>query len=112
MTLHLYRANDQRATDYVDNLFETPHRCTNPPGRLLWAHCCWKRRPAKNLIVHVYYDCTPYYCAPGRGCKDPAFIAAKRRRAFRNRSIGNKAAWARRKTLHQECVSISNAGAT
>lgn len=97
MNMHIYRADDQRATDYVDNVLDTPHRITNPPGRLFWAHCCHKRRPAKNLIVHVYYDCTAFYCAANKGCNDPAFIKAKRNREYRNRSLGNKAAWARRK---------------
>jgi len=97
MNIHIYRADDQRATDYVDHVLDTPHHYTNPAGRLLWAQCCWKRRPAKNLIVHVYYDCTNYFCARDKGCNDPAFLKAKRNRAFKNRSLGNKAAWARRK---------------
>lgn len=105
MSLHIFRARDQRATRYIDDVMGVNHYVTNPANRLFWAYCCDKRRPAKNLTVHVYYDGTYYFCAAGTGCKDPAFIAAKRRREFRNRSVGNRAAWARRKAAAQRCES-------
>ena len=105
MSLHIYRASDQNATRHrVD--FGPPLGArwfTYPKHKLFWTQCCEQRRYAKNLIIHCYYDATYFFCKTGTGCKDPFFIAAKRRREFRNRSAGNKAAWARR-----ESASVSN----
>lgn len=98
MNIHIYRADDQRATSYSMASVGFDRAFTNPPGRLFWTMCCDKRRPAKNLNVHVYYDGTYYFCASNKGCKDPAFIEAKRRREWRNRSLGNKRAWALRRS--------------
>ena len=73
MTLHIFRANDQPATKF-SIVIDTPKgerrlwsryaaRCPLP------ARCCKRRRIAKNLIAHVYYDGTWFYCRPGKGCK-------------------------------------------
>lgn len=100
MSLHIYRARDQKATNFVDDILgppHKPHRVRYPGNKLFWAQCCYKRRPAKNLIVHLYYDVTYFFCSIGKGCKDPFFLAAKRRTEFRNRSAAMKLAWAKRK---------------
>lgn len=96
---HLYVAERQPATHYIDDV-SPGHRIEfhQPAHALVWCGCCEQKRRAENAVVQIYYDCTLFWCAPGRGCKDPEVIAAKRRREFRNRSLGNRAAWARRKT--------------
>lgn len=92
--LHIYTANLQLATKYIDNTFEQPYEYTNKPNRLIYARCCGKKRPAKNLVVQCYYADTPYWCAEGKGCKSEKLISAKKRKEFRNRSFGQKARWA------------------
>ena len=75
--LHIHVAMSQPATRYRVDLStivagEVKPRgfwCKNPGGRLLFAMCCKKRRPAKNLVAHSYYDGTWFYCRPGKGCK-------------------------------------------
>ena len=67
--MHIYRAPLQPATRYV---FEVA-------GRNVWTKCkpqalrycsnCRKRHYAKNMNVAAYYDCTMYFCKPGKGCK-------------------------------------------
>lgn len=94
MSLHIYRAAMQPATCFDDHLREQTHTTRIAPHKRLWAMCCDKRRLAKNLVVQVYYDATYFWCAPGKGCKDPAYIAARKRREFRNRSRGQKRRWA------------------
>lgn len=71
-TLHIYRHPDQPATRFVDNVDGT-HKfiIRNKPNHLIWTMCCYKKRPAKNLTVQVYYDCTNFFCREGKGCKKP-----------------------------------------
>ena len=66
-----------------------------PANRLLWCECCGKRHPAKNCVVQSYYDGLNVWCVDGKGCKDPRVIAAKKRREYRNRSVAQKARWAK-----------------
>ena len=73
-----------------------------PPERLIYAHCCAKKRPAKNLVVQSYYDCTMIWCAEGHGCKHPQAVAKKRRKEHMNRSRAQQARRAREKTPNVE----------
>ena len=69
-TLYIYRTRSQPLTRYTDD--HAPHgvkRHINAGGKLFWAFCCGKRRPAKNLRIQVYYDAFNIFCAPGKGCK-------------------------------------------
>jgi hypothetical protein len=73
MSFHIYRAVDQPATRYAIALLDRNHWVKNPPNRLLPTSCCKvrrkpARRPAKNLIAHVYYDGTYFFCRKGKGC--------------------------------------------
>ena len=103
MSLHIYRASDQPATRHRVDLGDLGARWfTYPAHKRFWTHCCDQRRYAKNLIIHVYYDGSYFFCKTGKGCKDPFAIAAKRRREFRNRSAGNKLAWIRRREPQEE----------
>lgn len=98
MSLHIFRANDQEAVRHRVHIGDLkPRWCTIPPYKRLWAFCCAERRLAKNLIIHVYYDGDYFFCKAGMGCKDPRTIQAARNREFKNRSVGNKLAWVRRK---------------
>ena len=74
MTVHLYTAPAQPATKFRDTHTVSGRALvfTTPRYRLLWTSCCRKRRPAKNLLVHVYYDEMRYVCRPGKGCRVPA----------------------------------------
>lgn len=92
-TVHIYRERDQPATCWHD--YHSGKRMTFrvPANRLLWCWHCNKRRPAKNLVVHAYYDCTMFFCAIGKGCRGKREIEAKRRKLFKARSEGQKRRW-------------------
>ena len=69
MNLHIYTAPMQPATRFKDDVGERAFWIRNPGNRLRYAYCCGKYRPAKNLLVQVYYDAIDYWCKPGKGCK-------------------------------------------
>jgi hypothetical protein len=77
--LHVYTRPHQPATRFVTTLNipvpggwkDERHWTRYKPGRLLPTSCCYKRRPAKNLTVQVFYDHVPFWCRPGTGCKIP-----------------------------------------
>jgi hypothetical protein len=93
--LHIYRTNVQPATDWMDMNSSEPIQMSWPPETLLWCCCCGKQHPASGCVVYSYYDGPMIYCADWHGCKDPQVIAEKRSREFRNRSVGQKARWAK-----------------
>ncbi|HEY6965840.1 MAG TPA: hypothetical protein VI229_00100 [Burkholderiales bacterium] len=97
--LHIYRASDQPATRYVVDVSEgiKPFTIRNSPKRCLYAMCCRRRRVAANLIAHVYYDATMFFCRQDKGCKGERERTRKAAREWRNRSRAMKAAWARRR---------------
>ena len=97
IVVHIYSARPQPATDFVHDSFDPPIHITRPDGALVWCECCTRRRLAKNATARVYYDHISYWCADGKGCKDKAYVAARRRREFRNRSRAAKAAWIKRR---------------
>lgn len=65
MSGHVFTTVDQPATKYLDRNIEPPLKCTNNPRRQLRCYTCGRVRWAKNMIVHVYYDCTRFFCAEG-----------------------------------------------
>ena len=91
--VHIYTAPREAATWFIDRTFDPPTLGGYAPYALLWAHCCGKRRRAANLVVQCFYDGRNFWCAPGKGCKDPKAIVASERRRFRNRSRGQKRRW-------------------
>ena len=63
--VHIYRADDQPATRFELPAFDVgkkPHVITNKPGRLLQCGSCYRKRRAKNMIAHAYYDGINYFC--------------------------------------------------
>ena len=96
--MHIYTTHMQPATGWTDTHSGEPIQMGWPPEKLIYAHCCGKKRPAKNLVVQSYYDCTMIWCADGHGCKHPQAVAMKRRREHRNRSLAQQARRAREKT--------------
>ena len=80
MTLHIYSAPFQSVTQWVDRHSDPPITFRGSPYRLIFVQCCLRRRQARNCVVQSYYDGTTYWCAPGKGCKDPAYIEAQRQR--------------------------------
>src|SRR5437773_2141952 len=75
--IHVYCANDQPATRYFVDMSTLENGVIKPNGfwsrararHQLYARCCKRRRYAKNLVAHVYYDGTWFYCRKGKGCK-------------------------------------------
>lgn len=77
MSVHIYRAKGQPATRHWIDLstivggkvkrrgFWSKHK----PRELLPAMCCRRKRIAANLVAHVYYDGTWFYCRDGKGCR-------------------------------------------
>jgi hypothetical protein len=89
--VHIYTAERQPATSYIDNNFDEPREFGFAPDRLLYTECCRVRRPASDCVVQCFYDGLRIWCAEGKGCEDPVVIAAKKQKAFENRSRGQRA---------------------
>lgn len=69
MTLHIYRAREQRATRYTVDLDGKLLTICNRRRRLFHCHKCKRLRWATNMSAHVYYDGVYYSCRAGKGCK-------------------------------------------
>ncbi|MCR4319730.1 MAG: hypothetical protein NUV74_05265 [Candidatus Brocadiaceae bacterium] len=93
--LHIYTANMQPATDYLDWCGEVEFRGGFEPEKRIYTDCCGKKRKAKDCVVQCYYDGLGVWCAEGRGCKNPQTIAAKRWREHMKRSHAQQARRAR-----------------
>jgi len=91
VSLHIYTAAMQPAVAYVDTNFDPPMECGFTFDQKIYAHCCWKKRPAKNCVVQVYYDHMSIWCAEGHGCKHPTAVHAKQWKAHMNRSRAQQA---------------------
>lgn len=87
-SLHIYTRPLQPATEWVDNCGPTPMTICWPPRLLIWCRACYRRRRAENCVVQAYYDALMIWCAPGKGCKDPVYLARIERRKTRNRRAG------------------------
>lgn len=72
MTLHIFRATGQPATRFTNPHLNEPgkrkHWYRYSPRTQFWCWKCDRRRWAKSLVVHVYYDSTRFYCRKGHGC--------------------------------------------
>jgi hypothetical protein len=95
MSLHIYAERLQPATRYIDPHLEPPLRFLRSPHRSVWCSCCKRKRQARNAVVQVYYDATVFWCAAGKGCKDPKVIRQRERQMRQRRSAGQKARWAK-----------------
>lgn len=93
MPVHIYAESKQSAVKFMDYTFDPPMVHGYGPRKLIYTECCSMRHRAENIVVQCYYDGWRFWCAQGHGCKDPEFIAARERRAFRNRSNGQKRRW-------------------
>lgn len=71
VSVHIYVAKDQPATRYAVDMGPGSKKIwiKSSPRARLWCFSCKKLRIAKNLIAHVYYDGTVFYCRRGKGCK-------------------------------------------
>jgi hypothetical protein len=65
--IHVYTAKLQPAWDFFDAaaLF----RMKSSPLALGWCWRCRRRRRLKNLVVQVYYDQIPSWCANSDECE-------------------------------------------
>ena len=106
--LHIYRVDKQPATDWIDTNTGEPRKMGWAPDELIYTRCCNKQRPAKDCVVQSWYAGLDVWCAPDKGCKAPEVIAAKKARAFANRSAGQKARWA--KVFADKTTGDSNRG--
>lgn len=91
--LHIYTANGQPATNYIDRCGEVEFNSGFKPEAKTYTECCGKKRLAKNCVVQCYYDGLRVWCAEGHGCKNPQTIALKRRKEHMNRSRGQQKRW-------------------
>ena len=94
--LHIYRADMQPATSWIDTHSGEPMQMGFAPDELLYPGCCSRQRPAKDCVVQSWYSGLDVWCAPDKGCKDLEAVAEKKAREFANRSAGQKARWAKR----------------
>ena len=108
--LHIYTETIQPATGWTDTHSEEPMQMGFRPEKLIYAHCCGKKRMEKNCVVQSYYDGLSIWCAQGHGCNNPQVIAAKKWKQHMNRSRAQRArrerekAEARMKVLRElEC---------
>ena len=86
MTLHIYTANKQPATKFVDTAGNEPLHMGFAPDKLIYTDCCGKKRKAANCVVQCYYDHLAIWCADGHGCKHPVAMQQKSFKAHINRS--------------------------
>src|SRR3990167_8923998 len=93
--VHIFTAKMQPATDFIDDCGAIPIHFSFKSDDLLYCQCCNKEHTAKDCVVQVYYDDTSTWCAPGKGCKDPHVIDAKKAKEFANRSAGQKKRYAK-----------------
>lgn len=91
--LHIFTETLQPATGWTDWHSGEAIQMRYEPEELVYTCCCGERRPAKDCLVQSYYDGRRVWCAPGKGCKDPEVVAAKKAHIFANRSAGQKARW-------------------
>lgn len=64
-TVHVFQAKGQPATRFVDRNIDPPITTRLSPRHQLHCYLCERRRTAKNLVVHVYYDCIRFFCREG-----------------------------------------------
>ena len=95
---HIYTANTQPATGWIDQCGEVEIRGGFDAGEMIRCGCCDKKRPAEDCVVQCYYDGMSVWCAEGKGCKSHAEIEQKRLIAHGNRSRGQIARRAKEKT--------------
>jgi len=88
---HIYSAEHQPATGWVDRCGETELRGGFSPDTKIYTNCCGKRRLASKCVVQCYYDGLSIWCAPGCGCNNPMVIDKKRRLEHMNRSRAQQA---------------------
>ncbi len=67
--IHMYRADLQPATRFVDATDDPPLTITFAERHLIWTDCCHQHRWAKYVEVQCFFDGVRRWCAPGRGCK-------------------------------------------
>lgn len=62
--VHIYAADPQPATRWELDIGEgrKPIVVENEPDALLQCSACYRRIPARDMVAHVYYDGTNYYC--------------------------------------------------
>lgn len=92
---HIYSAELQPAESFTDYTQDPPQDYSRGPESDVFCQCCSKTRKAKDAVVAVYYDGHNYYCAEGKGCKDPEVIKAKKDAQLKRRSEGQKRRYAK-----------------
>ena len=95
--LHICTESMQPATCWTDHHSGEPIRMGFAPDDMLWTLCCRTQRAAISCAVQAHYDGLSIWCAPGQGCHDPVLVAARKARAFANRSAGQKRRWEARR---------------
>lgn len=76
MTLvHIYRTHAQPAIRWTLDMGEgkPPLVMTNGANRLLWCEACGRRRRARDMVAHAYYDHTSYFCREKEYGRAPVF---------------------------------------
>jgi hypothetical protein len=69
MTIHIYTAEHQPATDFWDSNIDPPIHVRHDPRMQIECRSCGRIRYARNMVVQVYYDDIRYFCGAG-GCKE------------------------------------------
>lgn len=88
--MHIFTAELQPATNWVDWSLGEPIHGGYDPDELIYTKCCRKNQAAKDCVVQCYYDELAVWCAPGKGCKDPKAIEEHKARVSENRSAAQK----------------------
>jgi hypothetical protein len=66
--VHIYTAESQPATRFVNHLSGRAHWFRYPARSLFRCQRCGLKRWAKYVLVQVFYDHLNCWCAPGHGC--------------------------------------------
>jgi hypothetical protein len=65
MSLHIYTAPGQPATDWTDNNGETPIKGGWRPHQRARCDTCGEVREMRHLTVQLFYDSTYFHCVEG-----------------------------------------------
>ena len=84
-TVHVYTAEVQPLTSFVDHTFDPPMHCENAPRSPGRCEHCGRRRWASKLSVQCFYDGRRVFCTGRDECR------AARKRKRRGPKRGGKA---------------------
>lgn len=73
LVVHIYTAEKQPLTEFMDDNFDKPIRIRNEPTRHFICHACRRCKEARHLSIQVYYDGWNICCTEKEYGRSPEF---------------------------------------